>query len=145
MPAATATAAVKSTTAAAARAAETGASARGITAGLAAMVIAAETAGARAGLAAGLIESPRCLSISVERRVPSAGGIVDSAVSAGDVTPTAAHVIGDAALASPSVVIVAVVKCIAARVVAVVIIDGVMVVQIEPPASPAPAVPAEET
>src|ERR1700723_3952873 len=104
MPAATA--AVKSTPAAAARAAEAGAPARGITAGLAAMVVAAETAGARAGLAAGLIESPRCLSISVERRVPPAGAIVNAA---GIATRAAAHVVGDAAFASSSVVIVAVV------------------------------------
>jgi hypothetical protein len=77
MTAATATA-VES----AATAAEAGAAARGITAGFAAMIIAAEAAGASAGLAAGLIESPRGLSISVERRISSAGIIVNAMVSA---------------------------------------------------------------
>src|SRR5271154_6366059 len=112
MPAATATAVESATTAT-----EAGTTARGITAGLAAVVIATEAARTGTGLAAGLIVSPRSLSVPVERRVSSAGIIVNTAVSAAEITPTAAHVVGDAAFASPAVVIVAVVESIAARII----------------------------
>src|SRR5208282_274985 len=129
----TPTTAVKSTAAPA----EAGASARGITAGLASVVIAAEAAGAGAGLAAGLIESPRGLIISVERRVPPAGTVVNIRGSALDV-------VCDATFASASVVIVAVVKCIAARVVAVIVINYGAAAPTHAPVAPAPAVTAVE-
>src|ERR1700677_4232246 len=80
----TATTAVKS----AAAPAEACASARGVTAGFAAVVITTEAAGARAGLAAGLIESARGLSVPVEGRVAPAGIIVTAAVSAGTAAPS---------------------------------------------------------
>src|SRR5271155_503396 len=107
MPAATAAAVGSTTTTAAGSttaATEAGAATRGITAGLAAVVIAAETAGAGAGLAAGLIESPCGLIISVERCVPAAGIVID-------IPAAALHVVRDTAFASRSVVIVAVVEC----------------------------------
>src|SRR5271156_3154626 len=103
-------AAVGSTT----TATEAGASARGIAAGLAAMVIAAEAAGAGAGLAAGLIEAPRGLSVSMERCVPPAGIVVN-------IRGCALDVVSDAAFTARTVVIVAVVKCIAAGVVAIIV------------------------
>src|SRR5579863_925145 len=138
----TPTTAVEST----ATAAEACAPTRGITASLAAMVIAAEAAGAVAGLSAGLIESPRGLSISVERRVPPAGIVVDIPSAALHVVPAAVlHVVRDTALASPSVIIVAVVKCIAARVVAIIVIDYATAAPTYTPVAPAPSIPAPET
>src|SRR5580658_75478 len=135
----TATTAVESTTAPA----EAGASARGITAGLAAMVISAEAARAGASLAAGLIESPRGLSIAVERRVPPTGMVVNAAgISA---LTAAAHVVGDAAFATAAVVIVAVVKRVAARVVAIIVVDYAAAAPAHAPVAPAPSVPAPET
>src|SRR5580658_8348163 len=97
----TAASAVKSTAAPA----EACASARGITASLAAMVIAAEAARASASLAARLIESPRGLRISVERRVPPAGMVVNAA-GIGALS-AAVHVVGDTAFTAAAVVIVA--------------------------------------
>ena len=118
-------------------AAETGAAARGITAGLAAMIIPAEAARAGAGLAAGLIESPRGLGISMERRVPAAGIVVN-------VRGAAIHVGSDAAFTAGTIVIVAVVECIAARVVAVIVINYGATAPTYAPVAPAPAVAAVE-
>src|SRR5271170_8019700 len=140
MPAASAAAVGSTTTTAAGSttaATEAGAATRGITAGLAAVVIAAEAAGAGAGLAAGLIESPRGLSISMERRVPPAGMVIN-------IRGAALHVGGDAALAAAAVVIVAVVKRIAAGVVAVIVINYVAAAPAYAPMAPAPSVAAVE-
>src|SRR5580704_14668279 len=68
---------------------EAGTAARRITARLAAMVIAAEAAGAGAGLTAALIESPRGLIISVKWSVPAAGIVVDYAATAPADAPVA--------------------------------------------------------
>src|SRR5580658_1566504 len=135
----TAAAAVTPTTAveSATAAAEAGASARGIAAGLATMVIAAKAAGTGAGLAAGLIESPCGIIISMERRVPPAGMVVN-------IRGAALHVVSDAAFASASVVIVTVVKCIAARVVAVIVINYGPAAPTDAPVAPAPAISAVE-
>src|SRR5271155_4117598 len=100
------------------------------------MVIAAEAAGAGAGLAVGLlIESARGLSISMERRVVPAGIVVNIRGSALDV-------VSDTAFTAAAVVIVAVVKCIAARVVAVVVINYGPAAPTYAPVAPAPAVAA---
>src|SRR6202453_4385510 len=127
------------------------ASARGVTAGLAAVVITTEAAGARAGLAAGLIESARGLSVPVERRVAPAGIIVNAAVSAGTAAPSFAaraftvHVVSDTAFAAAAVVIVAVVKGIAARVVTVVVKNYGAAAPAYAPVAPTPSEAAVES
>lgn len=128
--------------------AEASASARGITAGLAAMVIAAEAAGAGAGLVVGCwypaglamgcwLVSPRGLSISVERRVSAAGIVVN-------IRGPAIHVIRDTAFTTGAVVIIAIVKSVAARVVAVVVVNYGVAAPAYTPVTPAPAVAAVE-
>src|SRR5271165_3092667 len=142
--------AVTSTTAAGVTAtpAEAGASARGVAAGLAAMVIAAEAAGAGARLAVGLwlaglavvcwgLVSPRGLATSMERRVPAAGAVVD-------IRGPALDVVRNTAFTAGAVVIVAVVKCVAARVVAIVVINYGVTAPADAPVVPAPAVAAVE-
>src|SRR6202167_1406117 len=106
------------------------------------MVIAAEAAGAGAALAAGLIESPRSLRISMERRVPAAGTIINTTIFAGVAAHTAAHVVSDTAFTAAAIVIVAVVKSIAARVVAVIVKNSIPAAQpytqvARPPPEPA--------
>src|SRR6202041_3017134 len=113
-----ATTAVKS----AAAPAEARASAGGVTAGFAAMVITTEAAGAGAGLAAGLIESARGLSVPVERRVAPPG-----------------------IMAAAAVVIVAVVKGIAARVVTVVVKNYGAATPAYAPVAPTPSEAAVES
>src|SRR5271163_4928613 len=113
------------------------------------MVLAAEAARAGAGLAAGCgwlaglavacwLVSPRGLGISMERRVPPAGMVVN-------ICGSAVHVVGDTAFASASVVIVTVVKCIAARVVAVIVINHTAAAApSHAPVAPAPSEAAVE-
>src|ERR1700683_245381 len=108
------------------------------------MVIAAEAAGAGAALAAGLIESPRSLRISMERRVPAAGTIINTTIFAGVAAHTAAHVVSDTAFTAAAIVIVAVVKSIAARVVAVIVKNYVAAAPAYTPVAPAPSEPAVE-
>src|SRR5580704_3986231 len=125
---------------------EAGTAARRITARLAAMVIAAEAAGAGAGLTAALIESPRGLIISVKRSVPAAGIVVDIPGAALHVVPAAAlHVVRDTAFTSRTVVIVSVVKGIAAGVVAIIVVDYAATAPADAPVAPTPSVPAPET
>src|SRR5580692_2815620 len=117
---------------------EAGTAARRITARLAAMVIAAEAAGAGAGLTAALLKSPRGLIISVKRSVPPAGIVVD-------IPGAALHVVRDAAFTSRTVVIVSVVKGIAAGVVAIIFVDYAATAPADAPVAPTPSVPAPET
>src|SRR5580704_9909584 len=133
---------------------EAGTAARRITARLAAMVIAAEAAGAGAGLTAALIESPRGLIISVKRSVPAAGIVVDIPGAALHVVPAAAlhvvpaatlHVVRDTAFTSRTVVIVSVVKGIAAGVVAIIVVDYAATAPADAQVAPTPSVPAPET
>src|SRR5580693_804445 len=108
------------------------------------MVVAAEAAGASAGLAAGLIESSRGLRISMERRVPAARSIINTTIFAGVAAHTAAHVVSDTAFTAATIVVVAVVKGIAAGVVAVVVKNYVAAAPAYAPVAPAPPEPAVE-
>lgn len=119
-------AAVRSSTSARATTTHTGASAGRVTPHLSAMVIAAVSAGADTALTARFSISPGGLAVAVERPGGCAGTVVNIAVR-------------DCAM----VVIAAVIKSSAVGVVCRVVIENDVVVPIESPMIPAPAVAAE--
>lgn len=108
---------------------------------LATMVITTEGAGADTALTMWLRISPGSLRVSIERPGRCAGTIVDGTA----VADAPLHVRGYASLPSRPVVAAAVVKCVASRVVPVVVINCVSSSPIKSPAVPAPSETAEKT
>jgi hypothetical protein len=78
-----------------------------IAASFSAMVVAAESAGAHVRLTARFAKTPRCVVVPV-KRVAACTAAVNFSAS----RDSAVHVVCNAALTAPAVVIVAIVKCI---------------------------------
>src|SRR5580658_3197648 len=79
--------------------------------------------------------SPGGLSISMERRVPPAGIVVN-------IRGSAVHVVSDTTFTAAAVVIVAVVECVAAGVVAIIVVNYSAAAPTYPPVAPSPSVTA---
>src|SRR5580698_1613452 len=121
------------------------------------MVVAAERAGTHIALAMRLAVSTGRLVIPVKRAragpwvvvdVPAmlfARAVVAQGVGAIVAVKPAVHVVGDAAVAAVAVIIVAVVKRVAVRVVGAVVVDHRAPAPVSAPVIPAPAVAAIET
>src|ERR1700678_1644067 len=124
---------------------------------VAAMVVAAKRAGAHIALAMRLAVSTSRLIVPVKRAragpwmvvdVPAmlfARAVVAQGVGAIVAVKPAVHVVGDAAVAAVAVIVVAVVKRVAVRVVGVVVVDDRAPAPVSAPVIPAQAVAAIET
>lgn len=146
------------TTVAESAATETRTAARRETAGLAAVIIAAESAGAGAALAARSAVTASGVVVSIERPDSGARAIVNSArativslVAAIEIAMgihaamfTAVKIVRATVLAT-AIEIIAIVESAAVGVITIVIVNGVVAVPIESPTRPAPTVAGKKT
>src|ERR1700683_2002318 len=102
------------------------------------MVVAAEGARAHVRLTARFAKTPRSMVVPVKRMAACTAAIKFSTSR-----NSAVHVVCNAALTAPAVVVAAIVKCVGMRVVAVMVVDRVVVVPVESPISPSPSETAE--
>lgn len=122
------------------------------TAGLAAVIIAAESAGAGAALAARSAITASGVVVSIERPDGGAGAIVNTARAAivggrpvASVDTTASVHTATNVVVTAAVEIIAIVESAAVGVITIVIVDGVVAVPIESPTRPAPTVAGKKT
>ena len=145
-----------STTVTESAATETGTAARRETTGLAAVIIAAESAGAGAALASRSTVTASGVVVSIERPDGGAGAIVNSTratniVAAIEIAvgihaaPFTAVIIVDATVLAAAIEIIAIVESAAVGVITSVIVNGVVAVPIESPTRPAPTVSSKKT
>src|SRR5580700_2986056 len=111
---------------------------------LAAVVIAAESSGMHSALPVRLAISARGMAVAAKRVWRCAGMVVNASATAVTRAAATANVISHPVIASAPIVVAAVVKRIAARVIAIVVVDDGAAVPVGAPVSPAPAKTAEE-